>query len=1269
MIEATCSACGTLNRIVETDVPSGAKFVNCASCKSRVAIPTKTAMGAAPMKVPASPPAKGVPAAGGPSLDLADLPAPKRSSAIGGVPEPARPAPRSGLAAALDAGDLPAPKARGTSGPIELESPGQRPRTTTNTKNPLDLDDLLAPTGKSSSRGADPAPKGEIVDLPAPKRNSGGITDLPTPKGPPGGIVDLPTPKGGGQRPTAKRNTNSGDLLTPVRPSGPDLPAPKGFFEDLPQSAGAAANARPDLPAPKGFFDDLPQSGGPRPELPAPKGFFEDLPGRTNQPQSQGVAPLGFFDDLPANRSSAGSTSEVAPKGFFDDVPQLSRGSQAVQPAGAATQGITPRGDLEPIPDMTGSAELDLAPHYGDDLDLSKPSTPAAGSMRYESPTAQRSPGDGLPSFSRSSPSSGGEVALELEEPRVHSPLLAPKRAATAGPSQKEVVAAQSSQRLKLFGGIALGVLLLGAGAFVLFQKHSAKEERGDQIDEQLGKARSSLAAIDSGHWQRAATAAKAVLELDPTNGEALGCAAEASLAGAYDDGANAVARAGAGRKYISDAQAAGVSSPALDRARALSALTLNQPDGAIAKLEPMLKQGKDANVALYLGWAQSAKGDQTAAIKSFDTAMAINPSMKIPALYARARAKLAQTDLEGARADFNAILALAKDHIGAQVGLAAAEPTSKATQQEADLLAILARKDIATADPRAVVRAWVIAADDAARANRLDAARDRYHKALALDAGSISAQTGLAEVELRDGRTDAASDIMIKALTVAPDDVHAQLVATQISIKLGKLDDAATRLKVLAGRAPTLSPLEQGAIQLVTGKLLEAKNQDDAAVDAYVAGAKIVGDLDLAATVAAVNKLTKLAQIATDAKDLPRAEKLRARADALLGEREEHAKDDPELSLTLGVAYLDADNPVKAEPWLRRTADARPSDPDALFQLAKAYLKQGKVDDSLALLKKAIELDPARTEIGLELARAYEFAERDDDAGPLYTKLLDSKDPSLELRSRAGRFFARIGEMGKAADQGAEILKIEHANAAGLYLKAEGLLASGKLEDARKTFQLAVGGDRDAQYFDGLGRAAAAEAVATGDVRFSQMALQAYQSASELAPKMFNPLLGQGEILYARREAKKAIEPLQKAWAIKQDATVARLMGSALQDLNNVPNATEWLQKANDLKPTYETSRRLGELYRDSANDKGVKAMAAYAKATELGVAEEKATGKSLTTLTDAWYQLGKLRLDLGDKAGARAAWQQFVDRVPPPPPDARTNNVRRALNGELRR
>src|SRR5580704_16901087 len=138
MIEATCGACGTVSRINETDVPVGAKYLTCASCKSRVVIPAQTSS-LTPMNeitLGGPPPSGGN---RGDIIGLADLPAPKKRSALSGVErQPSRGSPDPDL--------LSAKPARG----------------------PVDLDDLLPPSGA--------------------RRPATGISDLPTPKGPKGAI-------------------------------------------------------------------------------------------------------------------------------------------------------------------------------------------------------------------------------------------------------------------------------------------------------------------------------------------------------------------------------------------------------------------------------------------------------------------------------------------------------------------------------------------------------------------------------------------------------------------------------------------------------------------------------------------------------------------------------------------------------------------------------------------------------------------------------------------------------------------------------------------------------------------------------------------------------------------------------------------------------------------------------------------------------------------------------------------------------------------------
>ena len=842
--------------------------------------------------------------------------------------------------------------------------------------------------------------------------------------------------------------------------------------------------------------------------------------------------------------------------------------------------------------------------------------------------------------------------ALELAEPRpvreAETPKLAPRR--TKDVLLDPVAARARATRRKILLAAVLVVLALGAGGMVLYRRHAATVARAEQIEAELATARTALNAKDAEHWQRAALAANRVVELDPTHPEALGIAAEALFAQGLADGKNATAKFGQARQLMSRAAEGGVTGPQIARASVLQSISSNQADAAIAKLAPLIAASpKDPTLGLYLGWAHATRGDPAAAIAAFDLAVA-GEAVKLPALYGRGRAKLAQADQAGAIADFEAILALDAGHLGAQVGLAAALPAAKAQQQEAELLALLQRKDVATGDSRAVVDAWVLLATGARRGNRLDVARERYRKALELAPQDIAAMTGLAETELRDGKLDAAGDLLKKALGLAKDDVHAQLAQSELSIVNKDLADASARLDVLATRNPPLPAIDQTRVKLLQGRLFDAQNQDDQAVEAYLEAAKLAGDRDLTPTLAATTKLTAMADKAARNKDTTKATAYRARADELIAKVAENALKDPQLALTVGAAYLQAGDAAKAEPWLQRAVAAR-ADADSLYQLAKALARLGRPDEAIVGLKKAIELAPTRVEIALELARTYELGANDTAAGALYTKLVAEPEPSIELRARAGRFFARRGDSKRAAEQAVKILAAEPQHPAGLFLKGEGLLGEGKHDEARKLFGQAVALDRDPQYLDAQGRAAELVAASTGDTKMQDAALLAYIAAVELAPSMFNPHAGQGRLYLNRREAGKAVQPLLAASKLRpDDGDVAYLIGLAYKELQQTVAAIEWLKRATSLKPNADASYHLGLLYLET--NRGALGAGALAVATRLALESEKQTGKPIPWVTDALHRLGRAYLDTNNTAGARDAFNLYVGRNPPSGP-----------------
>jgi tetratricopeptide (TPR) repeat protein len=714
----------------------------------------------------------------------------------------------------------------------------------------------------------------------------------------------------------------------------------------------------------------------------------------------------------------------------------------------------------------------------------------------------------------------------------------------------------------------------------------------------------------------------------------------------------------------LSQALEKNLNGPGLETAQALAFVAGNQADRSLAKLDEAVKrEPKNGFLHLYKGWALTATNDPKGAAQSFDAALTADPNAKLPALYGRGRAKLLLLDLEAARADFSAILAIAKDHIGAQVGLAVAQSVSQ--QREADLLAVLARKDIAVGDPRAVVFAWTQAGDIARDSDRLDVARERYRQALTLSKQDTPALIGLARVELREGKVAQAAELVQKALGQRADDLEAMLTAAEVSLRQGKVEEALAMTSKLSARVSPVLPLQRARLQLVIGNVLESQSKDDEAIAAWMEGAKAAGDLDLAPMMAAVKKLGALAKKATDSHDESKAADYRARADELLSSLADRAHNDPQLSKALGAAYFGAGDFSKAEQLLRRAVEIRDSDIDARLALARVLVSLRRLDDALQQLHAAQALDASRLDVSLELARTLDGARRDADATAEYTKLIAQKEAPIQARIHAGRFLARKGDFKRASEQAEAILKAEPDNAAGHYLKGEGLIAANKLDDARRELTLAVETDPDPQYLDAQGRAAEASQIATGDTKYYDLALRAYERAIDADATMFNPQAGTGRVYVARREWSKAAAPLAAAIKIDPKSTeVMYNLGVTYKSLGHIPEAIEWLESVVRSKPDPDAYWQLAQLYQD--NNRGRDTANALQQATRLARDKETSQGVKVEWLTEAWYRLGEIQLGLHNDAAAKAAYEMYVGRNPTP--GAQLSEARRLLSTTLR-
>ena len=554
-------------------------------------------------------------------------------------------------------------------------------------------------------------------------------------------------------------------------------------------------------------------------------------------------------------------------------------------------------------------------------------------------------------------------------------------------------------------------------------------------------------------------------------------------------------------------------------------------------------------------------------------------------------------------------------------------------------------------------MRAWVLAGDVARTSGRLDIARERYRKALAITAADLGALVGLAAVELRDGKIQIARDLLQKALAANPNDAEAQLLDASADIVEGKLPDAETKLAKLDERQPPLPPLQLARLHVAKGRVLEAQGKDEEAIAEYTEGAKLAGDLDLTPTMAAVTKLTELSKKAPDEAS---REGYRSRADQLLSALAEKAKEDGEVAMTLGVAYLQSGDATKAEGFLRRAVTMREKDPDSRLQLARALVALNRTDEAVASLKEALAIDPKRGDVSLELARTYQNAGRDTEAMAAYDKLLTEENVPVIVRVNAGRYFASRGAFDKAAAQAEPILKAEPQNAGGFYLKGEGLILAKNWDEARKALTRATDLDTtDAQALDALGRAL--EGSLASDTKFLEGARHAYDRATKADPKLFHAHLGLGRCLVLQQHYEEAITPLTVASGLdKTNGEVMYAMGLAYYGLRNKAGApykktaAQWLESALKSKPEMtladraEANYKLGDLYFEQ--NKPADAARAFDAATRAGAELERQTGKGPDWLTETFYRLGQVYEGQNDKLNQKRAWESFISRNPKP-------------------
>ena len=1204
-----------------------------------------------------------------PTRQLADRQAPDLLAPVGPTskkkpapsPRAAAPEPVPATRQPREISDLPAPV-----GPTPTRQPPADPQ----------IPDLLAPVG--------PLPKRSVPDLltpvgPTSKKRAAPATAEPAPREPPvparaegprrppaGEVADLPAPVG--PLPTKQLP----DLLTPVGPlptKGIDLPAPKGFFDDglQPRLPGGGGSG---LPAPKGFFDDGLQprrDDGLGPAGPAPAPPSDPSLGRT-------VAGTGKPAPAPAARAEAGpdpgrAPTQAAPEPLkFDLHDSIELGDSFLsQPSGPSRPFGLDTGDLEFAMESTGSsapsvpidlddalpgssddrrggpelAPLDLGGPDAIELDLAgpePPSLPASSVVTFGRPSATqaRHATSGVPAArGKADPfapdkeglRSATELRLDLDRPGGgRAPALSapgqPVELAT--PIRKapvrtvaDATPARGGRKRTVAIVSVLAVLALGAGGWFAWTTWQGTQTRKDSSSRGLKKAETLLADDATGHWERAASEAQRVLGGDKDNAEALAVVAEANFAAALDESVDVQARTEKGDRAIEKLRKQNGKGPHASKAEALRALLSTSFEAAIKKLDPL----RDGDSRLYLGWALAAHEQHEKAAAAFTAALAKRPK-RIPAHYGLGLAKLELGARDDARKAFQAAIdesrdRFKRDHLGALIGLAQLAPVGERENRYQELLN---RADLGKEPPRAVSRLKALAGDEAMRAGRLDQGKALYEEARALDQLNLRAQVGLAVFSARTGDLAGARKRISEVLSVAPGHIEAALALGDVTIAEGKLDEAIKLAEGLLARTPPVAnPVLVARAHLTRAGAYEASADravQEKAETEYREAMKRAEPGDFIPAVKLSILLTRLGK-AKDAVEVLEPVKAAARKD-------------PDLSITLGGAYLAAGNGAAAAEAFQSALERRPDDLEARFQLGQAQFMQGKQDQAIETLRSAVDKEGGREDIGLALARMLAARGRIKEAALVFDKLLAGK-PSLTVRARAGRFFAREGLHEKAMLQGEAIRGESPRHPAGLFLLGEKLMGEQKPEEAQKAYRDATRLEPEAQYFEALARAA--ERLGQHDE-----ALRQFGRASEVDPGYLAPRLGRARVRLLRREYALAIDELRAAQELDPNgASVMRDLGRAYLAMRDVKSAVPLLERAARAAPNdAETHFALGQAYFDM--DRARDAAAHLGRAVQLG-------GESDPWRAEAYRMLGYAARSARNDRAAVSAFRTYLE------------------------
>lgn len=282
-----------------------------------------------------------------------------------------------------------------------------------------------------------------------------------------------------------------------------------------------------------------------------------------------------------------------------------------------------------------------------------------------------------------------------------------------------------------------------------------------------------------------------------------------------------------------------------------------------------------------------------------------------------------------------------------------------------------------------------------------------------------------------------------------------------------------------------------------------------------------------------------------------------------------------------LGALYLNERKYKEAEDTFRKCYMVDSANLRGLMGVVQTYAAQNRVDQGMQVLRAESEKNPGRPEFRLALGNTAFQAGRYDLALAEYHAVLEKVSPDKDPRGaadvyfRLGEAYRRKGETQAGIDAMNKAKTLVPDNISILNYLGSMLDATGKKEDARKTYEAALRIDPNDPM--ALNNLAFLIAETGGDL---DQALTYAQRAKQKLPQMFEVSDTLGWIYLKKNLSENAIEIFRDLVKKQPDHSTYRYhLGLALHQKGDNQNARKELQVALQSKPPKEEEGKIKEL------------------------------------------------------------------------------------------